>query len=1060
MTTLTTLTTLTMTTLTQQFTIKAIHAHDDDFLFVANDDRVWIMGCNRRKRLGVDTEARMQSPARTEIQLGPDETIKQFYQREHLVVVYTSCKRLFISRVLKPSLSADLQTSTCAEIIRDSEGLYPFASENHETPLCTEDPDVAMPYQPVDADKIFSWPGAQDTVATPECRLSETSDEESDDSQEPNSDWDSDLDSDSPSPTSINADQYQSAQSFIRYYDIWKIIGGPAPVFFNDVRAVAESTDHDAYLLIIIFLVHSVRGLRVTRAFAEGLEGAVREDLAQHADHPYRSLLDSVRAMGWDRPTVDEDADVDSDPDSNTEKRNEYAPSLAESRASLLESPPGPDWSAHDFGFGPECVKNNRNFIYASSGLRSVHFASKPGFTEALTDIDEITCAVNMIFFRRGDKHYVYNWRLFAAFAMLNNAGIALSPTQHRSSSGEPILTYYQLHLPSTPDLVQYRSNYVYMHSGPMHHVFTSFPHDVDNGMGILWRYFELDNITADDIYVYNIGDMFVHQGTALYQYFHITKSLQPITVSTTQAPISMLRREDGSIRPFCISVEGDYIHCSGIGIICGANDLAKHMIWVHQFGPTHSYIVITDSKSHSETLAVQGDRVYFNINHIRSYHLFNNGIFYADTAGILCFCTHTELPQSKIFPRVTTINIDQHTFYVHNWLGLPGPVDRIYGSTLMHQYNTPVFSVGNSYYACVFDHGIPSSHSMITLNLILNSYPTSQLVSLVNPSLIDRNQYTNWDNVSISIQTNADKLEKLISMAEMFSNDSRYSFSLVCKSKIVSHGSSIAQIFVDDALSQFASTYLTSHASSTLTSFNLQAFANSTAPQLYTFGRMLHLAMIVTSTALTIRLPLALLVATKQTEPTIAELEFLALKANSLTFEQVWPLKHDAARLADCGYSCYRECLEHLVQYDNSNDRIKAISQIMAQGFLAFSPIKNLAKMNIPTLDYYMSGPYTIDRAKLKSQLICATVCNDVMIDLIDNLPEDDLAALLKNWTGSSIVLDRSYSVQVGESLCFRTCTLTLIIPESLISESTEQAISRDALIALLTSPITYIRD
>lgn len=158
----------------------------------------------------------------------------------------------------------------------------------------------------------------------------------------------------------------------------------------------------------------------------------------------------------------------------------------------------------------------------------------------------------------------------------------------------------------------------------------------------------------------------------------------------------------------------------------------------------------------------------------------------------------------------------------------------------------------------------------------------------------------------------------------------------------------------------------------------------------------------------------------------------------------------------------------------DNEYTKSLRISKLLAIGFKHYSGIKNIDRMNFPTLDYYLSGDYSVDRNRLiKNLVIKNNISSDtsddvseyknIFVDIIKSLPEDKLMILLKNWSGTSVV-EKSclYKVTIeskkrstNEDVYFATCDTNIILSAKFLKKY-----DSELLIDILTTPMTSMQD
>nr|URM62178.1 KilA-N domain-containing protein [Mimivirus sp.] len=177
---------------------------------------------------------------------------------------------------------------------------------------------------------------------------------------------------------------------------------------------------------------------------------------------------------------------------------------------------------------------------------------------------------------------------------------------------------------------------------------------------------------------------------------------------------------------------------------------------------------------------------------------------------------------------------------------------------------------------------------------------------------------------------------------------------------------------FMQDALDIFKQKYLIDHGMRT--SFNISEMEIFTDNELKSIGSMLHMIIYHSNSHLSIRLPITLITAIAKRSPNILELEYLAKEEYGDTFKNICNYKYDVKTIKSFGYDSYYQCLKNLCKYyendDETNSKVRNISRQIADGFMDYQNISNLREMNIPTIDYYLSGNYCIDRKKLIKNL------------------------------------------------------------------------------------------
>ena len=695
----------------------------------------------------------------------------------------------------------------------------------------------------------------------------------------------------------------------------------------------------------------------------------------------------------------------------------------------------------HDFG--TNYGHDNSKFQSSCSSTCSVHFASEPGFAPPLLDIDEVTFIGSTIFFRCGLNHYVYDWRLTIGASIWNNLGLALTPVQHQR-----VLTYYQLHLPFSLDTFKYCNNFTYMKSGSVHHVLSADIRE-DAELPLSWRYFELEGLDPNHIHVDNpYPELLVLHNNIMYLHLAITNTLRPVIDLGTRIYTFYRSMHDQGFA--CVSKRGYVIEYPSV-VHCLENDLTDSIVNACVSIPKDAGMLIIDHDS-TESYMVRADALFINIRGAIKYQLTKDGVLIYKADRHLELCVINSVLDQPHLKLIHKFSIRDHTYRVYEWVGEFSQPDSIQTSEDMallehdSQYRKYLLAPHKDAKA-ITDITLSSPSTIISVHPIFAAHPVIKYSPIP---------------IAVSIASCADRLERLSAIAEMFSVGTKLSITYICKTRVISHGQGVLRVLVQDAVSQFASIYLTKHRAST--SFKVEAFEGISAHKLYILGRMLHMAIIVTKSFLPIRLPLALMVALKKREPTVPELEYVARKESPEAFDRLQAYRNDPDELAACGYDSYRESLCVLTHYDTNrpevNERTLVLSELLAEGFLSYTPITHLVAANIPTIDYYISGPYSIDRTLLKDRLTGSNPIKQFMTEIITALPEEQLAILLRNWAGTAVLIDSPYTLkECNSEIFFQTCTLTLEMPLKFCTNESID-IPRTTVIEILTTPIDHIRD
>lgn len=705
----------------------------------------------------------------------------------------------------------------------------------------------------------------------------------------------------------------------------------------------------------------------------------------------------------------------------------------------LISTLPDPQrWSGHSFG--THTGYDNSDLIQKCGKLVSVHFASTPGFVEALEGVDAVMFTHESVFFQRGLFHYIYNWKLKASFALEDICGIKLRPTQHLG-----VLTYYQIGLPFVPTLIQYCRNYIYMHASDMHYVLSASA--ISNKAMIALRFFKMDSLTPDCIYIdHSSSGLYVLREGLLYQYLNISGELE----LKSDLGMKALKRDWGAGTMFtCVSKKGHLVEYPSRAH-CKENDLVPSLVSISNNNTNSGAGFLLVDSPLPERYLPRPDIMCINLRGVLNHRPITNGILIYDDNCTVYLCTTSTRSAPSFMCKISDYRAGGSRYTVYALTNLPGPIDEIHTS-----HSQVLFRVGNKAYVCVLSEGMPGLCTEVR-----GESPFR--VAEVEAFLISRPNRSSSSSISIQIETCADRLERLASVTEMFGSSVSLSITYIRESRRISYGEGVKRVFIQDAMAQFASTYLVQH--SACSEFNLTAFESITAHQLHLYGRVLHFAMASVKSSLPLRLPIALLVALKGSEPTIEELEYFVQKETPEAFERMREYRFNPQTLTDCGYTSYRECLQACVFYDSQtpaiNNRVRSICKRIADGFTAHLPIQNIELMNLPTVDCYLSGDYNIDRDLLSRRIHGDSTLCEFMRQHIMTMPENKLAILLKNWTGTAVLIDTRYKLDYRlKGIHFATCSSALSIQRELVNGKV-QGVSQEALIDILTTPVNFVMD
>lgn len=899
-------------------------------LAVAEDNSIWISNNYRGHLINTPSSAKSKL-IRTEIRLEPGETVTELHSYSKLVMIHTSQKRLFISKVLKPSM--------CGENAeKDSDGVYPALRKKENKQLVT------------DAGTTLAWP--------------------------------------EPAP-----------RSFAVPYSLPVLVTEPEVVQLD----ITKETDNTA---------------ETDDAEADDFEGA---DDIEEAD---------------DAEEVDDSEELDDDSDSEDYSESTYKQRVADGTIIV------PDLSTHNFGV--RSMLEDSSVLENAIHYSSVHYVTETGFNRPILNVDHVIHYEGLILFNCGTEHYFYYWDFTAKKAMWSVAGLVCTPTQHDH------MTYYQLCLPFATDEFVYKRNFLYLRSGSYTHVIV--PCFKYLTYMIRWSYFQLDETTADSIYLDEEYNVIVIQSDHTYMYYRLINKLELIIKPGTKVRIVLTVRDNFDELIFVPADSSTVYRNMGYTRYEDMANLFDRIVRIAYFSNGKNYVIIDADPTQTTEVArafIRGKSICINVNNSIGYCIMDSHMVICDESRKLYLYTLDKI-SSKQLRLVNRIKLGPRPYATRLYtyrITTPGLIEEIDGC-----YKWFTVRVDGKYYRCeITDKKYvctpiePTREPMLEPNLKLIKYATTRTTI-----------------IPINIETYASCLDRFVSMAEMFSAGVKFLITYSQKGKIVSHGVGARRTFVHDALAEFSWKYLSKQAS--CVSFNIDALSTIQAPQLFAFGRMLRMAIITNKSYISIRLPVALLAAIKEAEPTTRELEYFAHKEDKQAFEIAETYKYDLSELANLGFGSYEECLKQFIQYDSADPVISSkthsICKLIADGFNSLVKVANIDKMDLPTLDLFISGDYSIDRVSLKKQIKGKATHVSILTDLIDKLPELDLETLLRNWTGSSVrkpTKDYYVGISNSERIEFKTCSMTLDLPSKFFTKTDSP--DKQLLIDTLVTPVDHIR-
>uniref|UniRef100_A0A6C0C6H6 HECT domain-containing protein n=1 Tax=viral metagenome TaxID=1070528 RepID=A0A6C0C6H6_9ZZZZ len=616
---------------------------------------------------------------------------------------------------------------------------------------------------------------------------------------------------------------------------------------------------------------------------------------------------------------------------------------------------------------------------------------------------------------------------------------------------------FYELIFPIDLERIQFNKKFIHCFAAGYHHVLFA-GNTYSDTANILWLYFKSTfTIESQNIYVcVHDSTIYVKKNKNVFKYDHKTHTLVKILADKNK--IFMLNSNDGENTEICTldnnclwgMVYGKYIR------ICPHNKLLYDFVDIDIH--FQNELVLINSSTEPMRYCVHDKSIYFNICGLQYYKLRDYGVVFYD-AGTIYYLSDSELPENRHNTmEIDKIHVGDGTYYLYKFKDAPDMIqDIIFTNDLI------LLKANEKYYYHKIDDGTDFVVNNFTEIVIRSDI---SFKDTVQKHFVIREKKNFESSVELSVHTDSNKFKKMLNIMELLRVDVDFSINYVDKNQTISFGNGPKREFMETAINHFADKYL--HNYGTHSTFNLESIKKFSENDLICIGFMLHAVICHSMNNLPFRLPLILLFAIKKRIIYREELEFFAKLIAQDIYGTIMQYRDDPEKFNEIGtdFDNYDEMLNSLCGIPTDATELAKsheISKYIANGFTSYSEIKNLESMNYPTLEYYISGDYVIDRKTLINNLKIKDKYKKIVTDIIENLSEEKLAILLKNWSGTSIVKKKNeYTVIISKKtngdpdILFMTCSLGMRISTQLMTSPDMQNI----LVELLTTPINTMID
>jgi hypothetical protein len=679
------------------------------------------------------------------------------------------------------------------------------------------------------------------------------------------------------------------------------------------------------------------------------------------------------------------------------------------------------------------------NEEYRREIINARHIANKKhGIFQLAESIERVCYLDDNIFFIVDGSIYFFNHNMTDSKIKFSLLGIGCVIIKCNNFDKK----YYKLVLPFNPQHIEMNDNYLCMRYEKWYHLFTS---------DLKWTYFETDLIFKNIVYSEDEYTIYFETDSDYY-YYNIEKmkllscgwvNSKPIIINTYDKKKDLIIMQD----------DGLYHHGTKI-------DMPYHQLMLSVIDVAiidYIYFCIVNLENRPRIITSK-NAIYFNINGIVDYILSADAITYYEDSNIYIL-TPDELDSS--IQGTTEINSYTHCsqkIYHYVYKDLPVPITKVSISESLI-----IIQSDNQYYYQGTNNDTRCSE------FIKIAIPITDTTNLVNKNCIIRSKKIFDEEVSLFVDNNSDKLEKLLNIVELLNNETTFVVTFTDRQKTVSYGDGPKREFFEIAINKFQDIYLVQN--NYCHEFNMELLENVSDNMLFNIGSMLHLIIDQTGNSLSIRLPLPFIAEFLKRDLTIDELEYYAQLEDPETYRRVAIYKDNPVKFKelDTNFEDYQTALKYICKYyhynTTKNDILKLSCRIMRKGFLAYHNIKNLTAMNIPTLDYYISGNHTINRKalleniELKCKQDMHTTYYSFIKHFINNISEDKLEIFLKNCSGTvCLKRNQKYYINIGNhkgNIFFGTCYYTVNIDKKLFDLADSTIVTE-----LLTTPINYMVD
>lgn len=324
---------------------------------------------------------------------------------------------------------------------------------------------------------------------------------------------------------------------------------------------------------------------------------------------------------------------------------------------------------------------------------------------------------------------------------------------------------------------------------------------------------------------------------------------------------------------------------------------------------------------------------------------------------------------------------------------------------------------------------------------------------------IYDTDEYDYHYDFIIDIAKN--KLDQALKLSSFFPSHEhiKLSVSYTCIRKIISHGDGVRRDFFDEISKQLLDKYFI--AEGNFTRFNREQIDKLTDNQANNLGYLFNL-ILYNNGKFNFHFPLNFLETITDKKINGYEMEYFIQEREPDIYKHLLNIKNHPDQINEYGYQSYEECLKSLCRYEELNNNDDVIYYI-CNGFTDFCDSEYF-KINICTTDYLLSDTKPANRQLFIEKLeieefdgVNKSIFESNFRNFIVDLTELEFRVLLKNWSGSSTIIDKEYLVCFAkdskQDINFYACTNTLQIDIRMLNDY-------NVLFDIIKTPFTTMID